>query len=164
MVARHAFPPGCTVLLMLTVRAPFGIAGQTALLPVATLACVYFWSLLRPAAIQPLVVFPIGLLFDVLGYLPLGTGPLVLLVVHGLAVRWRGWLNAQGFGVGWLAFGLFAGTAAVLSWLLASVLFFKLLPFAPALLQILLSIALYPALSMVFLRAHRMLAEPERGS
>ena len=39
-----------------------------------TLACVYFWSLFRPAAMPPPVVFLIGVLLDLLGYLPLGVG------------------------------------------------------------------------------------------
>ncbi len=85
IAARHAFPAGCTVLLMLLTETPFGIADQAALLPAVTLACVYFWSLFRPGAMPPPVVFLIGLLFDLLGYLPLGVGALTLLIVHG----WR---------------------------------------------------------------------------
>jgi rod shape-determining protein MreD len=163
IAARHAFPAGCTVLLMVLAGAPFGIAGQAALLPALTLACVYFWSLLRPAAMPPPVVFLIGLLFDLVGYLPLGVGPLTLLIVHGLALRWRTRLATQGFGAGWVVFGLFAGGAAALSWILASVLSFRLLPPAPALFATLLTTALYPALAVLFLRAHRTLADPERA-
>ena len=56
IVARHAFPAGCTVLLMLLTETPFGIADQATLLPAVTLACVYFWSLFRPDAMPPPVV------------------------------------------------------------------------------------------------------------
>jgi hypothetical protein len=68
IAARHAFPAGCTILLMLLTETPFGITDQATLLPAVTLACVYFWSLFRPAAMPPPVVFLIGLLFDLLGY------------------------------------------------------------------------------------------------
>ena len=53
IAARHAFPAGCTILLMLLTETPFGIADQATLLPAVTLACVYSWSLHRPEAMAP---------------------------------------------------------------------------------------------------------------
>jgi len=163
IAARQAFPAGCTIALMLLTETPFGIADQATLLPAVTLACVYFWSLYRPAAIPPPVVFLIGLLFDLLGYLPLGVGPLTLLVVYGLALRWRRPLTAQGFATGWLAFAGFAAGGAVLCWVLAALLSFRLLPLGPALFEAALATALYPALAIPLIRAHRTVADPERA-
>ena len=160
--ARHAFPASCTIMLMLLTEVPFGIPDQATLLPAVTLACVYFWSLFRPAAIPPPVVFLIGLLFDLLGYLPLGAGPLMLLVVHGMALRWRRVLARQGFLSVWLAFAGFAAGATVFEWTLVAVLSFHLLPLGPALFQATLTTALYPALAILFVRAHRTVADPER--
>ena len=54
--SRRAAP----ILLMLLTETPLGIADQATLLPAVTLACVYFWSLFRPAAMPPPVVFLIG--------------------------------------------------------------------------------------------------------
>src|SRR5262249_12943049 len=116
MAARHCFPTGCPVLLMLLAETPFGIIDQAAMLFAVTLPCVFVWSLVRPAAVPPPVVFLIGLLFDLLGYLPLGVGPLTLLAVHGLTLRWRAALTAMGFVSGWLAFAGFALGAALLGW------------------------------------------------
>ena len=163
IAARHAFPASCTILLMLLTEVPFGIADQAVLLPAVTLACVYFWSLFRPAALPPPVVFLIGLLFDLLGYLPIGVGVLTLLLVHGLALRWRRVLTRQGFLPAWLAFAGFAIGGALLDWALTSLLGFRLLPPAPALFQAALTIALYPALAILFIRAHRTVADPERA-
>jgi rod shape-determining protein MreD len=148
---------------MLLTEVPFGIADQATLLPGVTLACVYFWSLFRPAAVPPPVVFLIGLLLDLLGYLPLGVGPLMLLVVHGLALRWRRVLARQGFLSVWLAFAGFAIGAAVFEWTLAAVLSFDLLPLGPVMFQASLTTALYPALAVLFIRAHRTVADPERA-
>jgi rod shape-determining protein MreD len=163
VAARHAFPAGCTVVLMLLTGAPLGISDQAALLPAVTLACVYFWSLHRPAAMPPPVVFVVGLLFDLLGYLPLGVGVLSLLIMHGVALRWRSVLMRQGFLPGWLAFAGVAVCAALLGWALTALLSFRLLPVGPALFQTVLTIALYPALAVVFVRAHRAIADPERA-
>jgi rod shape-determining protein MreD len=109
------------------------------------------------------VVFLIGLLFDLLGYLPLGVGPLTLLVVHGFALRWSGALSRLGFLSGWLAFCGLALGAAALGWLLTALLSFRLLPLAPALFEALLAAAMYPALAVLFIRAHRTVADPERA-
>ncbi|HET6197764.1 MAG TPA: rod shape-determining protein MreD [Acetobacteraceae bacterium] len=163
IAARHSFPTGCTVLLMLLTEAPFGFADQATLLPAVTLACVYFWSLFRPAAMPPPVVFLLGLLFDLLGYMPLGVGPLTLLAVYGLALRWRRVLTRQGFLSAWLAFAGFATGAAALGWILTAALSFRLLPVGPALFEAALTAALYPALAILFIRAHRTVADPERA-
>jgi rod shape-determining protein MreD len=163
IAARHAVPAGCTLLLMLLAQAPFGIADQAALLPAVTLSCVYFWSLSRPAAMPPPVVFLIGLLFDLLGYLPLGLGALTLLAVHGLAAHWRPALLRRSFLSSWLVFIAFAIGAALLGWMLTVLLSLRLLPAGPALFQAALAAALYPALAILLLRAHRTIADPERA-
>ena len=148
---------------MLLAEAPFGIADQAAILPAVTFACVYFWSLLRPWAMPPPVVFVVGLLFDLLGYLPLGVGALTLLVVHGLVVRWRQILIRQGFVAAWLTFAGFAAAAAALGWVTTALLLFRLLPVGPALFEAILAAALYPALAILFIRVDRTVADPERA-
>jgi rod shape-determining protein MreD len=163
IAARHAFPAGCTILLMLLTGAPLGIADQAALLPAVTLAGVYFWTLHRPAAMPPPVVFVIGLLFDLVGYLPIGVGVLSLLIVHGLALRWRGVLTHLGFLPAWLAFAGIAMGAALLGWALTTLLSVRVLPFGPALFQAALTAALYPALAIAFTGAHRTIADPGRA-
>jgi rod shape-determining protein MreD len=163
IAARHAFPASCTVVLMLLTQTPFGIADQAVLLPAVTLACVYFWSLFRPAAMPPPVVFVIGVVLDLLGYLPLGVGALTLLIVHGLALRWRRALTRQSFLMVWLAFGGFAAGAAVLSWLLTALLDFRLLPLTPPVFEAWLTVSIYPAIAVLFVRAHRTVADPERA-
>jgi len=162
LAARHAFPATCTILLMLLTQIPFGFADQAALLPAVTLACVYFWSLFRPSGMPPPVVFVIGLLLDLLGYLPLGVGALTLLLVHGLVLRWRRVLSQQGFLPVWLVFAGFAAGASALAWILTDVLTFRLLRPWPAIFEAALTAALYPALAILFVRAHRGVADPDR--
>jgi rod shape-determining protein MreD len=161
--ARASFPAGSTVLLLLMTAAPFQLPDQGQLLPAVSLACVWFWSVFRPAAVPPPVVFLLGVFCDLLGYQPLGVSVLTLLVVHGIAVRWRQLLIRQGFVPVWLAFTVLAALAAVLGWALSSLLTFRLLPPVTALLQFVLTAALYPGLAVLLTLAHRGLAEAERG-
>jgi rod shape-determining protein MreD len=161
--ARASFPLACTMLLMLLTATPFGLADQAALLPAVALACVWFWSLFRPASMPPPAVFLIGLLFDLLGYLPLGVGVLTLLVVHGVALRLGPWLVRRGFVPVWLAFLGVSAAASALGWGLTSLMLFRVMPVGGAAFQCALATALYPALAALFTRAHRTLAAPERA-
>jgi rod shape-determining protein MreD len=162
-VSRAAFPVVCTVLLMLLAMAPFGFADQAMLLPAITLPCVFFWSLFRPAAMSPPAVFLIGLLLDLLGYLPIGAGVLTLLVLHGFTVRWRRTLARQNFTVVWIAFAGLAAGAAGLLWTLASLLTFRLLPPGPVVFLCVLTTAIYPTVAILFTGAHRSIADPDRA-
>jgi rod shape-determining protein MreD len=162
IMARHSFPATSTILVMLLCGLPFGIADQAALLPSVAVGCVYFWSLFRPAALPPPVVFLLGLLLDLLGYLPIGAGVLTMLILHGLVLRWRRALARRGFVVVWLALASLGMGAACLIWALASLLALRLMPVGPALFQAVLTGALYPGLAMLLTGAHRTIADPER--
>jgi rod shape-determining protein MreD len=163
MAARRSFPAGTTVLAMLLTEMPFGIAGQSALLPAVTLSSVWFWSVFRPASMPPPAVFVIGLVQDLLGYLPLGTSVLTLLVLHGIALRGRRFLAQQGFALVWGVFILIALAAAAFTWLVVVLLAMRLIPFAPVLFQAAVSAALYPALAIPLAAAHASVADPERA-
>ena len=159
--ARASLPTTCTVLLMLVTQAPFGFPGQAVLLPAVTLACVWFWSLFRPAAMPPPAVFAIGILLDLLGYTPLGVSVLILLLTHGLARRWRRFLGQQGFAMTWLAFVPVGVGAAILTWALVAALTLRLLPPGMAILQAVLTGAFYPVLAIPLAWAHRSVAEAD---
>lgn len=162
LAGRGAFPAACTALLLLALAAPLRLPGQAQLQPAVALACVFFWSLFRPSSMTPPIVFMLGLLCDLLGLSPPGISVLVLLAVHGLAVKWRV-LAGQGFLLVWLAFVAVAAGAAALGWGLTSLLTFRLLPGSAAVFQFGLTAGLYPALAALFTLAHRGLVDPERA-
>jgi rod shape-determining protein MreD len=161
IAARASFPACATILLMLLSEAPVGISGQAALLPAVVLSSVWFWSLVRPDAMPPPVVFLIGLLTDLMSYMPLGTGVFTLLCVHGVALSLRRRLAQGGFAWIWAVFGLIAAGASVLMWLLVMLLTFRLLAPDPAVFQAVLTAAIYPVLAIPFAAAHRSIANPD---
>lgn len=162
-MARRSFPSVCAVALMLLTDAPLGLAGQSSLMPAVAFASVFFWSLFRPASMVPAMVFGIGLVLDLQSYLPIGVGVLTLLMVHAVTLRSRTVLAQQGFFLVWCAFLLISAGASVLEWLLICVLGLRLLPFAPVLFQAAVTASLYPLLALLFSRAHRTIADPERA-
>ncbi|MGH7155289.1 MAG: rod shape-determining protein MreD [Acetobacteraceae bacterium] len=162
-MSRRSVPITCTLALMLASKAPFNMADQAVLLPAVTVISVFFWSLFRPSSMPAAAVFLIGILLDLLGWMPLGEGTVVLLVVHALCLRWRRLLAKQGFAVIWLVFLGFAAGAAASMWALTALLAFRWLPVTPALFQAVLTAALYPALAIAFAGANRGVAAPERA-
>ncbi len=160
--SRAAFPCACAALLLLLLASPLHLPAQAELQPAAALACVFFWSLFRPASMSPPLVFLLGLLADLLGLGPPGVFVLVLLAVHGVAARLRT-LVRSGFGEVWLAFVAAAAGASALGWALCSLLAWRVLPPGPALFQFAMAAGLYPALATLFTRAHRGLADPQRA-
>lgn len=161
--ARSSFPAACTVLLLLVLAAPLGIPGQAQLQPAAALACVFFWSVFRPASMPAPVVFALGLLSDLLGLGQLGVGVLTLLLAHGIAWRSRRVLAGQSFLLVWLVFIGVAACAAALAWALTSLFQLQTVSVTAALFQFGLTAGAYPLLSIVFTHAHRGLADPDQA-
>ncbi len=157
-LARAVLPSGLTALLMILAAVPVGVPG---LVPAVALPCVFFWSVFRPATLPPPAVFGLGLLQDLLTAAPLGAGVLVLLVVHGLAARWRRLLVKQSFLVVWLAFCGFTAGAAALGGALNAVLGWHALPLAPGLWQASMTAGLYPALAWLLTRVHESMLQAE---
>ena len=161
--SRAAFPAACTALILLATAFPLGVPGQAEWQPAAAFACVFFWSLFRPASMPPAVVFALGLLADLLGLSAIGVSVLVLLIVHGLALRWRRVLVRQGFLVVWLAFVGVAAGASLLQWAFTCGLTMRLFSPVPALFEWALAASIYPLLATLFIRAHRGLADPNQA-
>jgi len=163
IAARVSFPACITILLMLLTEAPLGLVDQPTFLPAVALSGVWFWSLYRPATFPPPVVFAVGVLLDLLGYLPLGVGVFTLLCVHSVATSLRRWLAPRGFIWIWIVFALVACVASLLIWLLMMLLNFRLLPPNPAMFTAILTIVIYPVLAVPFAAAHRSVANPENA-
>ncbi|UFN49386.1 rod shape-determining protein MreD [Roseomonas sp. OT10] len=157
-VARAAFPATGAALLLILASTP---AGLPALGPGLALACVYFWTIFRPAAMWAPAVFALGLLQDLLSFAPLGQGILTLLLAHGVALRFRRFLARRSFVVVWLIFCLFALGVAALDYVLQVVLGWRIMPVSPALVQAGLAAGAYPAVAAVLTKAHEAMQRAE---
>jgi rod shape-determining protein MreD len=149
--ARAAFPAASAAVLLVFAAVPLGVPG---LVPAVALPPVFFWSVTRPAALPPPVVFALGLLQDLLTAAPFGSGVLVLLAVHGLAAGWRGVLGRQSVLRTWLAYCGFAVGAGGLGWALEALLGWRLPPPGQVPYGAALTAGLYPSLAWLLARAH----------
>jgi rod shape-determining protein MreD len=160
-VARASAPAMLTVLLMVVATVPPDL--PSAVLAFA-LGSVLFWTLFRPAAMGPPVVFGIGLLQDLLTFSPLGVGMLTLLAAHGVALRARVALVRQPFLLVWLAVAAVSAGALALGYGLNAALTWTLPPPEPALHLLALAVGFYPPLALLLTRLHRRLERAEAAT
>lgn len=157
--ARKLLPFAMTVFLVMLSVTPLHIPGLGAVAPALSLIAVYYWAIFRPDLLPAPAVFAVGLFQDVLGGLPLGVTALAWLVVFGIVSSQRRFFLGKSFLVMWWGFVLIAAGVTAAMWLLLSALFGTLLASGPVVVQFLLTVALFPAFTWVFIRAQRALLQ-----
>jgi rod shape-determining protein MreD len=151
----RALVPAATALLAIMVDAlPVPAPGLESVASFSTLCVVYFWSLYRPDLFTTMVTFLTGLVYDALVGLPLGVSSLMLLLVRNLMVTQQRFFLARSFPVIWACFLLLAPAALLVRWLLVSLWFGTLFPLPPVIVELLLTLALYPVASWLLGRIH----------
>jgi rod shape-determining protein MreD len=153
--SRMAFPGALLVFGLFIIGVPFGMPGQAEFRPVFAMACVYFWSLYRPASLPAPLTAAIGLLLDLLGLSPLGLWAALLLLLQWATIAVRRRLVPAKFMFTWAAFIGFTALAIFLAWGAQSLLDGHWLPVWPAVLEMLFAAGLYPGLAALLIRAHR---------
>ena len=69
---------------------------------------ITYWTLVRPRTMNPVLVFIIGCLVDIVTFMPIGLHAFVFLIVQSVLKSQRRFLVGQGFWVLWACFALLA--------------------------------------------------------
>jgi rod shape-determining protein MreD len=128
--------------------------GPWGLTPFSTLCVVYFWSLYRPDLFGTSAAFATGIIYDAMAGLPLGLTALILILARRFVVMQRRFFAARSFLVVLSCFLLLAPVVEIARWLLACLWWGRSLPFQPIVLSLLLTVALYPMVSLLLTRVH----------
>jgi rod shape-determining protein MreD len=153
--ARRLFPFALTVLLVTLSVLPLPIPGYGLVVPSFGLMSVYYWAIHRPDLMPAPAVFGIGLFEDILTGAPTGLEALTLLLVYGVMRQQRRPFLAKPFPVMWFGFIVVAPCAMLGRWLLASMLEGQIVPLEAPMVQLLLTIAIYPWLAWLLAAAQR---------
>ncbi len=161
--ARNLTPSLLTLLLVLFGQLPFALPGQMAVTPYFVLMAVYYWGLHRSDLLPATVVFLIGLLQDALEGEPFGVNAFVLVAVYWFVASQQRLFRGKHFVVVWWGFAIAALLAALARWILVSILLgMALAPWGLA-LEFLVTVALYPVLTVAFTLAHKTLPRSDLG-
>jgi rod shape-determining protein MreD len=123
--------------------------------PPLALVAVYYWAIYRPDLFRPGMAFVIGLINDVVHFLPIGLSALIFVAAHQLVWRQRRFFAGHSFFMLWWGFALTTLVAMLAAWLLQMLLRWQAFPFGPVLWQALFAIAIFPLPCWVLIRLQR---------
>jgi rod shape-determining protein MreD len=142
------------VLAFLSVL-PLRFPDYAAVAPLLALAGLYYWTIQRPDLLPPAAIFLCGLVLDLLSGAPLGVAALVFLLTRVIVVPQRRFFVDRLFPFLWGGFTLVAAAAIAFLWLLGSLLGSVMLDVRAAMLQWVLTVACFPAVAYLLVRAQR---------
>ena len=151
------------LLLVFLANLPVSFTGGLLPVPALALACVYFWVLVRPDLMPPVVVLLIGLAEDLLSGGPPGLWAAGFLAALWLTDRQRetfAGLTGAGALIGFAGAMLLAAGSA---YVLAAIVYLRLAPVAPLLLQSMTTVIFYPLIAMSMGWMLRHVVGPMRG-
>jgi len=156
-------PALLALLLVLLANMPVSFTGGLLPVPALALASVYFWILVRPDLMPPFIVLAIGLAEDLLSGGPPGLWGAGFLAAFWLTDRQRetfAGLTGAGAVIGFAGAMLFAAGAA---YVLATLVYLRLAPVAPLLLQSVSTVVFYPLIAVSMGWVLRKIVGPMRG-
>lgn len=157
--ARRLAPVAITFVLVLLAAMPLHVPGLARVMPLLALIGVYHWTAYRPDLMPAPAVFAIGLFQDTVGGGPLGLYAAVFLLVHVGIVSQARFFVGRGFVVLWFGFAVMTAGTSLIAWVATMLFNTALLDPRALVYQYLLTLGVYPVLTLLFLRWHSSLAE-----
>ena len=130
----------CTLLGSIVWPVPY----LGAVVPPLALMAIYYWALHRPDLFRPSMAFAVGLLNDVVNFLPLGLSALLFVLVHQIIFRQRRYFVGHSFFMMWSGFVLTVIAVNILQWAIVGLVRWQVIPIGPILIQILFASAFFP--------------------
>ncbi|MSP82016.1 MAG: rod shape-determining protein MreD [Alphaproteobacteria bacterium] len=128
---------------------PLGIPFVGPVMPPLCLMTVFFWTIHRPQQFPRVATFGFGLVADALGGQAFGSTALILVVVQLLVSSQRRFFVGKHFALTWWGFLLVAPAAAMVAWFLNAAVHGAFVPLGPVLVQLVLTLVLFPPVAWV---------------
>jgi len=141
----------CTFLSVVAWPLPY----MDAVAPPLGLMVLYYWAVHRPDLFRPSMAFAIGLLNDVINFLPLGLSALLFVAAHQMILQQRRFFTGHSFYMMWFGFILMIVIVMMAEWIGLCLIRWQGLPFFPVFMQMLLSCVLFPLPCWLLIRLQR---------
>jgi len=156
-------PITLAILGVMIANTPVSFLGGFLPAPLLGLMPVYFWCLVRPDLMSPIMAFIIGLLEDVLCGGPPGVWTVAFVATYALVDRQRdAFAGLSGWGA-ILGFATAAATACATAYIVEAVYYWHMLPLAPVMGELAISVFFYLPAAVVLGFVHRRLVGPLRS-
>lgn len=160
LIIRGTTPATITLALAILSVVPISMPNGLVVYPHLTLMSVFYWTIYRPDLMPPLAIFAIGLIQDLLTGGHLGLTPLLLLGVYAVVLTQRRAFVGKPFILTWTGFLIVLSVTSSVTWLVVTVLSWRLLPLPQLAAQFVTSLLLFPLLVWFFVRTHRRILPP----
>ncbi len=155
ILATYLIPPISVILIDLLFYIPRSsdFWNFTRLVPFYT--GVYFWLSQRPDAFNGITAFILGTVADVISATPLGINILTFLFLYYWGTRLSTYFNVKKFSYAWLLFALTIFITIAFKFLITSTFHRSFVPLNQTLLELLLTITIYPILTCYYIWVER---------
>lgn len=157
LTARRSLPLVSTLFLVLMSSVSWPLPYFGAVVPSLGLIAVYYWSIHRPDLFTPLAAFLLGLVFDIIHFLPVGLSAFVFVAMHQLVLSQRRFFVGHAFFMLWTGFAVIMMIVMLGHWLILSAFDGHWLSFLPILLQGVLTMAIFPLVALALIAFQRYL-------
>lgn len=157
------FPALLAAVLVVVANLPISFTGGLLPPPVLALAAVYFWTLVRPDLMPPVIVLGIGLLEDLLSGGPPGLWAAGFVAAYALTDRERetfAGMIGPGALMSFAAVMLLAGATA---YVVACVVYLRLAPLPPLIVESISTVLFYPLVVKCLRWVHVRVVGPMRS-
>ena len=157
------FPALIAAGLVIFANLPISFTGGLLPPPVLALGAVYYWTLVRPDLMPPLVVLAIGLLEDLLSGGPPGLWAAGFVAAYALTDRERETFAGM-IGPGALmSFAAVMLLAGVTAYVVACLVYLRLPPLSPLIVEAISTVLFYPLVAKSLRWVHVRIVGPMRS-
>ncbi len=149
-------------LFLLNVISPGVLRTGNIEVPLIIMA-IYYWSAYRPTLLPLWFVFLLGILFDLLSWVPVGLNAMIFICVRWLVTDQRFFLTGQPFIIVWLGYILVSTMALMAQWALFGLSQLHWPPLDQLISEIVLGAVLFPLVSVILHATHKILPEIHGG-
>lgn len=159
---KFLYPNFLAIILVFLSIIPIKIPGMSSFYPLIVLMFIYYWCIYKPRSMPYWFLFAIGILQSSLTGSPYGINELCNILMRFLTIYKKNDFNENAFVNIWKGFAILASIITIIQWILFSFVFDSFLNIDAAVMQLLLSIAIYPVFHCLFNQISSLL--PGRSS
>lgn len=149
------------ILLLVNIVA-LPLLPTAAMKPQFVLMAIYYWAIYRPTLLPPVFCFVLGLIMDILSGMPPGVNALIFVMTQWIVRDQRRFMMGQPYSTIWAVFGLVSALAVMVQWGMYGLVEMHWGPLLPVMGSALVSMFLFPFVTLLLILTHRMLPVASR--
>lgn len=154
---RFSLVYGLVLLLFFLSLISFSIPMTEMIRPYFILMAIYYWAVYRPTLLNAVIIFFLGIFYDLILGFPLALHAALFLIVHWIIRNQRTYFLGQSYVIVWIGFIITCFSVLVLEYIFFSIYLGHILSFTGLLNTLVLTSLFYPLITLIFSGLNRIL-------